>query len=43
MKINQSAVVSTVIGVLIAGLALRYAGNLPVIRDARLGYDGRAS
>ena len=43
MKINQSAVASTVIGVLIAGLVLRFGGNLPGIRDARFGFDGRAS
>ena len=42
MKINQSAVVSTVLGVLLAGLALRYMGNLPVLKDARLGFDGNA-
>ena len=43
MKLNQSYIVSTAIGVLIAGLVLRFGGNMPGIRDARLGFDGRSA
>ena len=43
MKINQSYVISAAVGVLIAGLVLRFGGNIPGIRDARLGFDGRSA
>lgn len=43
MKINQSAVVSAAIGVLLAGLVLRFGGNLPGIKEARFGFDGRSA
>ena len=42
MKLNQNVIVSTAIGVLLAGLAMRFGRNVPGLKDARLGFDGRA-
>ena len=42
MKISQTTVVSTVIGVILAGLAMRFGRNVPGLKDARMGFDGRA-
>ena len=42
MKINTTTVLSAALGVLIAGAALYFAGDLPGIKEARRGFDGRS-
>ena len=37
---DKKAVVSTVIGVVLAGLILRFSGNVPILEDASRGFDG---
>ncbi len=41
-KSMQTAVIGTVLGGLALGLAFKYLGSQPVIRDARQGYQGGA-
>ena len=43
MKIQTSAVIASMLGVLVAGLALHFAGDLPGLKEARRGFDGRTS
>lgn len=40
MKPNASTIISVVIGVVAAGLLLRFGGKLPIIEDASRGFDG---
>lgn len=42
MNSTLKAVVSAMAGVIAAGLALRYAGNVPLLADARKGFGGSA-
>ena len=41
MNIKASAIVTTALGVLVAGAVLFYLGDMPLISDARKGFDGR--
>ena len=43
MKIQTSAVVASAIGVIVAGLALYFAGDIPGLKEARRGFDGRTT
>jgi len=40
MKIQTNTVIAVVLGVVITGLIFRFAGDLPVLNDARRGIDG---
>ena len=37
---SQNAILGAALGVILAGLALKYGGHLPVLRDARQGIVG---
>jgi hypothetical protein len=42
MNSTAKSVLVTALGVIVAGLAMYYGGNLPLISDARKAFDGRA-
>lgn len=40
MKIQTNTVIAVVIGIVATGLLFRFAGDLPILNDARRGIDG---